>query len=262
MNLKFNPNPEALMFHAADDADGGDDSFDFSLDGLSDEQSDGEGGEEGGETVDFSGEEGQASEQPELFTVKVQGEEMQLTKEQLLSLASQGADYTRKTQALAAERNELAKAKALMDFLAQNEALGEVVAKQYFEATTGTPFTPESVQAVQMDGQAAQLEMQERKLAVANTLLDFRTAHPDVDDSSMDVLVNYMSDKKIMDPEVAFESLMYKRRGVEQRQQARPRISGGHGAPVRSVKKPETMEEASDMALALLRGERGQQNSY
>lgn len=47
------------------------------------------------------------TEAPELYTVKVNGEELQVTKDELLSGYSRQADYTRKAQALAEERKAL-----------------------------------------------------------------------------------------------------------------------------------------------------------
>lgn len=47
------------------------------------------------------------AEAPELYTVKVNGEELQVTKDELLSGYSRQADYTRKAQALAEERKAL-----------------------------------------------------------------------------------------------------------------------------------------------------------
>jgi hypothetical protein len=149
-----------------------------------------------------------------------------------------------------------------MDFLSQDQTLGEHVAKRMWEATMGTPYTPEAVEAVQMDSKRVEVEHASKAIEIANDLLDFRQAHPEVNDESMERLAQYMHTTKVLDPEIAFGAMMYKQGAIRERQQVRPRISGGHGAPVRSVKKPQSMEEASDMALALLRGERGQQNSY
>lgn len=257
-------NPENLVFHAPDDADGGEFNFTFDDPDQAEEQSnEAEEGEGEDESVDFSeGGEGQAEEQLDVTSVIVNGEELQLTKEQLISLAQQGADYTRKTQQIAEERRELSKAKALLDFLSTDQTLGEHVAKRMWEASTGTAYTPEAVEAVQFQSQRAEVEFREKTLEIADTLINFRAAHPDVNDASMERIAMHMKTKGLKDPEVAFGDMMYRQSGIRERQETRPKISTGHGAPVRNTKKPDTMEEASAMALAMLRGERGQQNSY
>jgi hypothetical protein len=58
---------------------------------------------EDGEQSDAEDEPDEADEQPELYTVKVAGEEVQVTLEEALKGYSREQDYTRKTQALAEE---------------------------------------------------------------------------------------------------------------------------------------------------------------
>ncbi|MGB3988656.1 MAG: hypothetical protein WBK67_03145 [Minisyncoccales bacterium] len=48
------------------------------------------------------------AEEPGKFTIKWQGQEKEVTQDELLQLAQQGFDYTQKTQQLAAERDQLA----------------------------------------------------------------------------------------------------------------------------------------------------------
>lgn len=49
-----------------------------------------------------------ATEEPEKFKIKWQGQEKEVTQDELLQLAQQGYDYTQKTQQLAMERDQLA----------------------------------------------------------------------------------------------------------------------------------------------------------
>lgn len=60
------------------------------------------------------------SEQPELYTVRVGGREEKVTLDQALEGHMRQADYTRKTQELAAERNELTQMRALQTALERN----------------------------------------------------------------------------------------------------------------------------------------------
>lgn len=62
-----------------------------------------EGGDEGEPTPDKDGDEEGAKPAPEVFTVKVDGKEIEVSRDELLAGYQRQADYTRKTQAHAAE---------------------------------------------------------------------------------------------------------------------------------------------------------------
>jgi hypothetical protein len=49
-----------------------------------------------------------AAEEPDKFTIKWQGQDKEVTQDELFDLAQKGFDYTQKTQALAQERDQLA----------------------------------------------------------------------------------------------------------------------------------------------------------
>jgi len=50
----------------------------------------------------------ETEEEPQKYTIKWQGQEKEVTQDELLNLAQQGFDYTKKTQSLAEERDQLA----------------------------------------------------------------------------------------------------------------------------------------------------------
>tara|TARA_A100001037_G_C15151611_1_gene639638 strand:+ start:3547 stop:4275 length:729 start_codon:yes stop_codon:yes gene_type:complete len=58
----------------------------------------------------------------DLYTVKIDGEEQQVTLEELQNGYQRGADYTRKTQAVAEERDRLRQAEALMTAVQEDPA--------------------------------------------------------------------------------------------------------------------------------------------
>lgn len=63
--------------------------------------------EDEGEVEDEEYDEAEEDEEPELYTVKVDGEEVEVTFDELLSGYSRTQDYTRKTQNLAEQRKEI-----------------------------------------------------------------------------------------------------------------------------------------------------------
>lgn len=101
-------------------------------DGQSEEPVEGEEAPEGEEEQqeeyyeDDSEEDSSEDQEQQRFKVKVNGEELELSQEELINYAQQGADYTKKTQQLAeqrkaveAERESVEQAKQLRDAYAQ-----------------------------------------------------------------------------------------------------------------------------------------------
>jgi len=72
------------------------------LEEVSEEESDEEESEE-------ESEEDEVEEEPDVYAVKVDGEELEVSLDELISGYSRHSDYTRKTQELSSERSELAK---------------------------------------------------------------------------------------------------------------------------------------------------------
>lgn len=98
--------------------------------------------QEDGDQEDEEGEE-------KVFTVKVDGKEIQLTESELIAKAQQGLDYTQKTMAVAEERKAVqAERERIVQTRAQvDEQLTETVNRlhafsQYMEANVGQPPDP------------------------------------------------------------------------------------------------------------------------
>lgn len=68
------------------------------------------------------------SKQPEKKKIKVDGQEIELTEEELIARAQQGEDYTRKMQRLSEERNALAPYQALLKQLQTDPDLSRHIA--------------------------------------------------------------------------------------------------------------------------------------
>ena len=68
-------------------------------------------------------------EEPEKYSIKWQGQEQEVTQEQLLDLAQKGFDYTQKTQALAQERDNLAPYQGLANRIKSDPQLASQIAE-------------------------------------------------------------------------------------------------------------------------------------
>jgi hypothetical protein len=85
------------------------------------------------------------------FTVKVDGEDMQVSLEEALSGYQRQSDYTRKTQALASEREQLSQAQQLWDAIERNpQATVAALA-----AAHGFQLTPQQAAAAEQQRAAA-----------------------------------------------------------------------------------------------------------
>jgi hypothetical protein len=68
------------------------------------------------------------ADEPEKFIIKRQGQEVEVTQQELINLAQQGYDYTQKTQALAQERDNLAPIQGLATLLKSDPAKAAQIA--------------------------------------------------------------------------------------------------------------------------------------
>lgn len=74
--------------------------------------------------------------------LKVDGQEIEVTDDELVTLAQQGKDYTRKTQLLAEERNAMAPYSALIRQLQTDPNLSPHIAKYWQPQPTAAPEKP------------------------------------------------------------------------------------------------------------------------
>jgi hypothetical protein len=97
------------------------------------------------------------ADEPEKYTIKWQGEEKEVTQDELIELAQKGFDYTKKTQDLSVERDNLAPYVGLANQIKARPELAQKIA----ELLTGT----QQVQQPQIDDPVEQLKYEMRKEA-------------------------------------------------------------------------------------------------
>jgi len=202
-------------------------------------------------------EEGTQPAVPSQFTVKVGGEEMQVSLEEALNGYQRQADYTRKTQELAAEREQLTHAERLWNAI---EADPEYVIREMAQAY-GLPIG-------QMDDRPAQREdpfavpdgddnasdprwqqveqfMQQAQMERAQAQIDrelaglHQTYGVQFDDTE---LLQFAVERQIADLDAAFKAFAFDRmsrmaadRSVQQRKAQAPPVAGGHGVAAGAV---------------------------
>jgi len=102
--------------------------------------------------------------------IKVDGQEIEVSEDELISLAQQGRDYTRKTQQLAEERNALAPYEALITQLRRDPNLSQHIAK-YWQPQ---PQAPQ--QAPQFDDPIDQLKYETKQEALKEMRAEMQKA--------------------------------------------------------------------------------------
>lgn len=124
--------------------------------------------------------EGAEGDPSESYRIKVQGEEREVTLDELISLAQMGDDYTRKTQELASEREALASLRALEQALQESpretiEALQ--VALGLNEPAADEYTDPVERELAELKAWRAQQEEAARLSAIQREAADARTKH-------------------------------------------------------------------------------------
>ena len=134
-----------------------------------DEPLEGEDAEaEDGEQSDDEDEPEAKQEQPELYTVKVAGEEVQVTLEEALRGYSREADYTRKTQAVKAMEQELSGARE--EYLAGLKTVQQIIeanqprVDQSLRQTNPAEWSAQMLQHQQWAAQAREVNAETERL--------------------------------------------------------------------------------------------------
>lgn len=184
---------------------------------------------------------------PSMFTVKVGGEEMQVSLEEALSGYQRQADYTQKTQQLAAEREQLSHADQLWQAIESNpEHTIAAIADAYgFKLTPAQEReleaqrdeedvdpTEQRLRQVEQFAQEAQYERLQSQIdrELAGVHQKYGVGFNDDD------LLQYAVDNQIADLDVAFRALAFEQvtktaedKRIQQRKAGAPPIAGGHG---------------------------------
>lgn len=106
----------------------------------------------------------ETSEEPEKYTIKWQGQEKEVTQDELLDLAQKGFDYTKKTQDLATERDNLAPYVGLANQIKSNPILASQIAALISGQQQATPQAQESPK---FDDPIEQLKWETKQEALA-----------------------------------------------------------------------------------------------
>lgn len=187
------------------------------------------------------GDEEPAAEQPEshTFTVKIDGQDREVSEEELVAGYLRQSDYTRKSQQVANDRRRLADAELVMQKLDENpQATLAVLARHYGVAwydSDGEPVeappgpTPEQVQLNELtQWQAA--EMQRQSHAAVDAEID--RLHREYGEFDDDTLFGFAVEQGIRDLETALRAMTYGRpaptKQVEKRKVAA--MAGGSGS--------------------------------
>lgn len=142
------------------------------------------------------------------FTIKVGGVDKTVTRDELINLAQQGDDYTQKTQGLAAERQRLAAAEALVTKLAKDPqgTLDELRAHYQLDTDDLGDLDPEERRVVELDQRLATIEEDQRQSAISAALDGLKTEHGDFDEAA---LINHAISLGTSDLNLAYRSMTY-----------------------------------------------------
>lgn len=199
---------------------------------------------------------------PSQFTVKVGGEEMQVSLEEALNGYQRQADYTRKTQELAAEREQLTHAERLWNAIEQNpeyviremaQAYGVPLGQQPQQAAKADdddPFAwdddepsssdPKDPRWQQVEQFMAQAQMERAQAQIDRELAGLhQTYGVNFNDTE---LLQFAVERQIADLDAAFKAFAFDRmtraatdRSVQQRKAQAPPVAGGHGVAAGAV---------------------------
>jgi hypothetical protein len=184
------------------------------------------------------------------FVIKVAGEEQEISLEEALNNGMRQADYTRKTQELAVERERLTDAERLWNLIEANPqvtlaALAEGYGYKLSPAEQAAlereqaqlddePLDPEEQRWQEFDQFRQQVQMERLQAQVDRELTDIHSKYG-VGFNDNDLL-QYALDNEIGNLETAFRAMAFDRmtqvaeeRRVQQKKASAPPIAGGHG---------------------------------
>lgn len=189
---------------------------------------------------------------PQEIELTLNGENRKVNLDEARALAQMGADYTRKTQALAMQARELEPFMHMAEMFSQNPQLEQAVAQMLYEQTTGQPYDP---QQIQLQLKEQEIAHREGVLNWHDTLLDFASNNP-LPEEHMAAVVQLMAQEGIRNPYTAYDVFQSRLNGyMQQRSQQRPAVIGrsGYGSPPSRGKAPSNFDEAKSAALNFLK---------
>jgi hypothetical protein len=211
-----------------------------------------------------AGEQSEATSDEATFTVRVDGQDVELPQSELVNGYLRQSDYTRKVQRLAVDRQRLAEAELVMQKLEVNPAATLAVLAQHYGVQgydgDGEPITgpsPEQQQLAQLQAWQAG-ELQRQKEAAVDA--EVARLHQEYGEFSDDDLFGFAVEHQVADLETALRAMTFKRttpsRTAEKRKVAA--MAGGQGtngvarpkAPAESISSFSDAYEAAKRELS------------
>lgn len=257
--------------YESDDAEDSDEGTD---DQDAEDAGEGQEGEQEDEAPDADEEEAPEDDGPSFEVTLPGGEKTTVSLSELVAGYSRTADYTRKTQALAAERRNLADAAAMQAALERNpEAAIAALARAYKVAPSGAESDDSSEDYVsdedrwrqQVDARFQAQDRQQREAAIDHEVARLHNLYGEFDEES---LFTHAVQTGTMNLEIALQALQYQalqhrqaqqntRKGeTVQKKRAATSVQGGRSGngsvPVVEEGEIRTMKDAYDYARRIL----------
>jgi hypothetical protein len=166
------------------------------------------------------------------FTVRIDGQDVEVPQSELVKGYMRTADYTRKTQLLGNQRRQLEDASQLLQALERNpEATLKVLARHYavsdYEPDEEGP-SPEQVRLMELE-QWRQGELARQREAAVNSELD--RLHRDYGDFDEESLFGYAVEHNVADLETALRAMTFGQAAAARRTEKRKTaaVAGGQG---------------------------------
>ena len=235
---------------------------------MPDEPDEGDEGEVGEEPDEQDEEADDQDSEPAAETISVQvgGETIEVSRDELVKGYMRTADYTRKTQLLAAERANLSDAEAIRQALERNPRQTlEVLARHYGLMDVGddeyetTQPSPEQVQLANLMQWQEQVLASQREAVVDATLARLHSTYGEFDDEA---LFSYAVLHKIGDLEAALRAMTYGTNGNGSKRTEKRKVAGqangasrsGQAMPKRQPEKITSFRDAYEAAKRELEG--------
>lgn len=146
----------------------------------------------------------------EMFTVKVDGQDIEVSRDELLQGYSRHSDYTRKTQALAADREKFSQYEALAAALDRDPvATLDALRNAYgLNEAPAEPLDPEEARIAQLEKWVADAQERERQVALDRQVQTLSDRYGDVDEVA---LLEHAIKNNIPNLEAAYRDMQFEK---------------------------------------------------
>lgn len=194
-----------------------------------------------------------------LHTVKVRGQELQVTLDELINGYQRQSDYTKSTQDLAAKRQELEAAEALWNLVHESPQVAlEAIEEHFAEQLGADPPDPRDKRLNELESWREEQQQSAIEQQVAAEIAQLQSAYEDNFDP--DELLEYAIDNKIGNLEAAYvhraakEAQAAKGRERQDAKRNAPPVAAGQARAAGSQGEPEPkIESVRDAVAAALK---------